>query len=61
MLHIKFGFDWQVVSEEKKFEYYENIHVYCHGAGHMSPWGPFISESLFFSLTAHFLQDIHFK
>ena len=23
----------QVVSEEKMFEYYENIHVYCPGVG----------------------------
>ena len=27
----------------------------------MSPWGPFFSESLIFSPTAHFLQDFHFK
>ena len=27
----------------------------------MSPWGPFFSESLIFSLTPHFLQDFYFK
>ena len=27
------NFEGQVVSEEKMFEYYGNIHVYCHGVG----------------------------
>ena len=58
MLHIKFGF----VSEEKMFEYYGNIHVYCPGVGADEPLGSiFFSESLIFSPTAHFLQDFHFK
>ena len=47
----------QVVSEEKMFENYGDIHVYCPGWGHMSRWGPFFSESLIFSPAAHFLQD----
>ena len=38
------------------------IYMYiAPGWGHMSPWGPFFSESLIFSPTAHFLQDFHFK
>ena len=62
MLHIKnLALIGQVVSEEKMFEYYGDIYVYCPGVGHMSPWGPFFSESLIFSPTAHFLQDFHFK
>ena len=53
----------QVVSEEKTFEYYEDIHVYCPGVGAHEPLGSFFffSESLIFSPTAHFLQDFHFK
>ena len=31
------------------------------GWGHMSPCGPFVSQSLIFSPTAHFLQDFLFK
>ena len=59
MLHIKFG---QAVSEEKTFEYYGNIHVYCRGVGAHEPLGSnFFSESLIFSPTSHFLQDFHFK
>ena len=32
----------QAVSEEKRFEYYGTIHVYCSGVGveQMNPWGP---------------------
>ena len=29
----------QAVSEEKTFEYYGNIHVYCHGVGAHEPLG----------------------
>ena len=62
MLHIKFGFDSPSGSEEKMFEYYGNIHVYCPGVGADEPLGSiFFSESLIFSPTAHFLQDFHFK
>ena len=43
------------------FEYYGNIHVYCPGVGAYEPFGPFFSESLIFSPTAHFLQDFHLK
>ena len=50
------------VSEEKMFEYYGDIHVYCPGVGAYEPLGSiFFSESLIFSPTAHFLQDVHFK
>ena len=52
----------QVVSEEKMFEYYGNIHVYCPGVGAYELLGSnFFSESLIFSQSAHFLQDFHFK
>ena len=52
----------QAVSEEKMFEYYANIHVYCPGVGVDEPLeSSFFSESLIFSPTAHFLQDFHFK
>ena len=61
MLHIKFGFDCLAVSEEKMFEYYGDIHVYCPGVGAYEPLGSIFSESLIFSPTAHFLQDFHFK
>ena len=59
MLQIKFG---QVVSEEKKFEYYGIIHVYCPRVGAYEPLGPlfflcFFSESLILNPSAHFLQD----
>ena len=61
MLHIKFGFIGQVVSEEKMFEYYGNIYVYCPGVEAYEPLGPIFSESLMFSPTTHFLQDFHLK
>ena len=62
MLHVTFGFVSAVSEEMFEFEYYGDIHVYCHGVGHMSLCGPiFFSESLIFSPTAHFLQDFHFK
>ena len=49
----------QMVSEEKTFEYYGDIHVYCPGVGAHEPLGSnFFSESLIFSPTAHFLQDL---
>ena len=49
-------------SEEKMFEYYGNIPVYCPGVGAYEPLGPFsFSESLIFSPTTHFLQDFHLK
>ena len=54
----------QVISEEKRFEYYGNIHVYCRGVGAHEPLplgSIFFSESLIFSPTSHFLQDFHFK
>ena len=52
----------QVVSEEKMFEYYGDIHlIYCPGMGAYEPMGSFFSESLIFSPTAHFLQDFHIK
>ena len=37
MLHIKFGFDWKVVSEKKIFEYYGHIHVYRPEVGADKP------------------------
>ena len=40
MLHVKFGFDYQAVSEKKMFEYYDNIHVYCPGVGADEPLVP---------------------
>ena len=77
MLHIKFGLIDRVVSEEKMFEYYGDIHVYCPGVGVYEPLGfmffssffffvffclfVFFSESLVFSPAVHFLQDFHFK
>ena len=62
MLHVKFGLIGQAVSKEKTFEYYGDIHVYCPGVGAYEPLGSiFFSESLIFSPTAHFLQDLHFK
>ena len=41
MLHTKFGFDWQAVSEMKIFEYFGNIHVhvYCPGVRADLPMG----------------------
>ena len=48
----------QVVSEEKMFEYYGNIHVYCPGVGAYELLGTIFSESLIFSPTAHFLQEL---
>ena len=54
----------QVISEEKRFEYNGNIHVYCRGVGAHEPLplgSIFFSESLIFSPTSHFLQDFHFK
>ena len=54
-----------MVSEEKKFEYYGIIHVYCPRVGAYEPLGPFVfsffSESLIFNPSAHFLQDVHLK
>ena len=63
MLHIKFGFDWPSgFQEEKMFEYYGSIHVFCRGVGAHEPLGSnFFSESLIFSPTSHFLQDFHFR
>ena len=61
MLHIKLALIGQVVSEEKMFEYYGNIHVYCPGVGAYEPLGPFFSESFIFRPTTHFLQDFHIK
>ena len=53
---------FQAVSEEKMFEYYGNIHVFCPGVGaHESLGSILFSESLIFSPTVHFLQDFHFK
>ena len=44
------------------FEYFGNIHVYCPGVGAYEPLDPFfLSESLIFSHTTHFLQDFHLK
>ena len=40
MIHIKMALIGQAVSEEKMFEYYGNIHVYCKGAGPYKPLGP---------------------
>ena len=52
----------QGVSEEKMFEYYGNIHVYCPGVGAYELLGTnFFSEPLIFRPTAHFLQDFHCK
>ena len=62
MLNKKLSLSGQMVSEEKMFEYYRNIHVYCPGVGAYELIGTiFFPESLIFSPTAHFLQDIHFK
>ena len=51
----------QVVSEEKMFEYYGDIHVYCPGVGAYEPLGSIFLESFIISPTAHFQQDFHFK
>ena len=62
MLHINLALIGQAVSEEKTFEYYGNIHVYCTVVGAHEPLGSiFFSESLIFSPTSYFLQDFHFK
>ena len=63
MFHIKFGLNWPSVSEEKMFEYFGNIHVHVYypGVGAYEPLGRFFSESLIFTLTAHFMQDFHLK
>ena len=46
MLHIKLALIRQEVSEEKMFEYYGDIHVYCPGVGADEPRGSnFFSES----------------
>ena len=37
---MKFGFDWQAVSEKKMFEYYDHIHVYSPRAGADNPMSP---------------------
>ena len=62
MFHINLASIGQVVLEEKMFEYYGNIHVYCPGVWTYEPLGPILfSESLIFSPTTHFLQDFHLK
>ena len=62
MLHINLASIGQVVLEEKMFEYYGNIHVYCPGVWAYESLGPFFfSESLIFSPTTHCLQDFYFK
>ena len=64
MLHINFGLNWPsgFTEEEKIFEYYGNIHVYCPGVGAYVPLGPILfSESLIFSPSANFLSDFHLK
>ena len=43
-IHIKFGFDWQVVSD-KTFEYYGDIHVYCPGVIAYEPLGSFFFQN----------------
>ena len=43
------------------FEYFGNIRVYCPGVRAYEPLGPFLSESLIFGHTTHFLQDFHLK
>ena len=40
MLHINFALIGQAVSEEKMFEYYGDIHVYCPGVGAEEPLVP---------------------
>ena len=43
------------------FEYYGNIHVYCPEVGADEPLGyNLFSESLIFSLSAHFMQNFPF-
>ena len=48
----------RAVSEEKMFEYYGNIHVYCPGVG---PYKPLGSTFFRFSPTDYCLQDFHLK
>ena len=48
----------QAVSEEKKFEYYGNIHEYCAGMKQDEPRGPILFQSLAFSSTAHYHQNL---
>ena len=50
MLHIKLALIGQVVSEEKMFEYYGNIHVYCPGVGAYEPLGPFFFRIIYIHL-----------
>ena len=60
--HVRFGFDWSTVSEENRFKYYGNIHIYCPGKGVDDPLRSLLfSESLIFSPTTHFMQDFSFK
>ena len=40
MLHLKFCFDCQAVSEKKIFEYHGHIHVYSPGTETDNPLGP---------------------
>ena len=62
ILHIKYGFEWPSGFRGEDVLNIMEIYMYIEpGWGHMSPWGPFFSESLIFSHTAHFLQDIPFK
>ena len=37
----------QAVSEEKMFEHYGDMHVYCPGVGAYEPLGSIFSESLY--------------
>ena len=50
-----------VVSEEKIFDYYGDLHVYSPGVGAYEALGSIFLESLIFSPTAHFLQNVPFK
>ena len=50
MLHIKFGFIGQAVSEKKMFEYYGNIHAYCPGVGAYEPLESLVFQNNLYSV-----------
>ena len=62
MLHIKFGFDWPSgFRGEDVWILWKYTCILPRGGGIEAPGDQSFSESLIFSPTVHFLQDIHFK
>ena len=62
MLHIKFGFDWPSdFRGEDVLILWTYACIMPRGGGIGAPEDQCFSESLLFSLTAHFLHDFHFK